>query len=107
MTSKNKEKTCSILDASQEPPKLANGPITRNMAKKIQARLNLWAQREVTRRIQDQASMLMEEELKESIKFINLLEVIMENGEGEAKFEIHTRHIGGKRIWVFNWWDGP
>jgi len=67
-------------DASQEPPKLANGPITRNMAKRIQARLNLWAQKEVTRRIQEQASMLMEEELKESTKFINLLEVIMENG---------------------------
>ena len=42
---------------------------------------------------QDQASMLMEEELKESTKFINLLEVIMENGAGEAKFEIHTKHI--------------
>src|SRR2546427_1776213 len=80
-------------DASQEPPKLANGPITRNMAKRIQARLNLWAQREVTRRIQEQASMLMEEELKESTKFINLLEVIMENGVGEAKFEIHTRPL--------------
>src|SRR2546421_12546827 len=72
--------TTSVCDASQEPPKLANGPITRNMAKRIQARLNLWAQKEVTRRIQEQASMLMEEELKESPKFINLLEVIMENG---------------------------
>jgi len=80
-------------DASQEPPKLANGPITRNMAKRIQARLNLWAQKEVTRRIQEQASMLMEEELKESPKFINLLEVIMENGVGEVKFEIHTRPL--------------
>ena len=83
----------STFDASQEPPKLANGPITRNMAKRIQARLNLWAQKEVTRRIQEQASMLMEEELKESIKFINLLEVIMENGVGEVKFEIHTRSL--------------
>src|SRR2546423_15129557 len=27
------------VDVSQEPPKLANGPITRNMAKKFQARL--------------------------------------------------------------------
>src|SRR2546426_4064673 len=85
-------------DASQEPPKLANGPITRNMAKRIQARLNLWAQKEVTRRIQERASMLMEEELKESPKFINILEVIMENGVGEVKFEIHTRPLCCKRI---------
>ena len=65
-------------DASQEPLKLANGPITRNMANKYQARMNIYAQEEVSRRIQDQTSMLMEEELKESTKFINLLEVIME-----------------------------
>ena len=78
-------------DVSQEPPKLANGPITRNMAKKFQARLNSWAQREVSRRIQDQTSMLMEDELKESTKFINILEVIMEDGEGKAKFEIQPR----------------
>ena len=63
------------------------------MAKKFQARLNSWAQGEVSRRIQDQTSMLMEDELKESTKFINLLKVIMENGEGEAKFKIHPRHI--------------
>src|SRR2546430_14209166 len=78
-------------DVSQEPPKLANGPITRNMAKKFQARLNSWAQREVSRRIQDQTSMLMEDELKESTKFINILEVIMEDGVGKAKFEIQPR----------------
>src|SRR5256885_2777600 len=78
-------------DVSQEPPKLANGPITRNMAKKFQARLNSWAQGEVSRRIQDQTSMLMEDELKESTKFINILEVIMEDGEGKAKFEIQPR----------------
>src|SRR3989475_9338554 len=78
-------------DVSQEPPKLANGPITRNIAKKFQARLNSWAQREVSRRIQDQTSMLMEDELKESTKFINILEVIMEDGVGKAKFEIQPR----------------
>ena len=48
------------------------------MARKFQARLNSWAQGEVSRRIQDQSSMLMEDELKESTKFINILEVIME-----------------------------
>src|SRR3989442_4889134 len=51
-------------DASQQPLKLANGPITRNMAKKYQARMNLYAQEEVSRRIQDQTSMQTEEELK-------------------------------------------
>ena len=76
-------------DASQEPLKLANGPITRNMARRYQAKLNLWAQEEVTRRIQDQSSMLMEDELKESTKFINILEVIMENREERPNFEIH------------------
>src|SRR3989442_651882 len=76
-------------DASQEPLKLANEPITRNMARRYQAKLNLWAQEEVTRRIQDQSSMLMEDELKESTKFINILEVIMENREERPNFEIH------------------
>src|SRR3989440_3011857 len=38
-------------DASQEPLKLANEPITRNMAKKYQARMNIYAQEEVSRRI--------------------------------------------------------
>ena len=61
------------------------------MARKYQAKLNLWAQKEVTRRIQDQSSMLMEDELKESTRFINILEVIMEDGEGKAKFEIQPR----------------
>ena len=78
-------------DASKEPPRLANEPITRNMARKYQAKLNLWAQEEVTRRIQDQSSMLIEDELKESTKFINILEVIMEDGVGKAKFEIQPR----------------
>src|SRR2546430_15720607 len=78
-----------LLDASQEPLKLANEPITRNMARRYQAKLNLWAQEEVTRRIQDQSSMLMEDELKESTKFINILEVIMENREERPNFEIH------------------
>ena len=59
------------------------------MAKKFQARLNSWAQGEVSRRIQDQSSMLMEDELKESTKFINILEVIMENREERPNFEIH------------------
>src|SRR3989442_3719953 len=76
-------------DASQEPLKLANEPITRNMARRYQAKLNLWAQEEVTRRIQDQSTMLMEDELKESTKFINILEVIMENREERPNFEIH------------------
>src|SRR2546423_4966274 len=76
-------------DASQEPLKLANEPITRNMARRYQAKLNLWAQEEVTRRIQDQSSMLMEDELKESTKFINILEVIMDNREESPNCEIH------------------
>src|SRR4051794_24816505 len=78
-----------VPDASQEPLKLANGPITRKMARRYQAKLNLWAQEEVTRRIQDQSSMLIEDELKESTKFINILEVIMENREERPNFEIH------------------
>ena len=55
------------------------------MARKYQARLNLWAQGEVSRRIQDQSSMLMEDELKESTKFI------MENREERPNFEIQPR----------------
>ena len=52
------------------------------MARKYQATLNLWAQEELTKRIQDQTRMLMKDELKESTKFIYILEVIMEDGEG-------------------------
>ena len=58
------------------------------MARKYHAKLNLWAQEEVSRRIQDQTSMLIEDELKDSTKFINIIEVIMEDGEERPKFEI-------------------
>src|SRR2546422_9926757 len=78
-------------DASQEPLKLANGPITRNMGKKYQARMNIYAQEEVSRRIPDQSSIQMERELKESINFITILEVAMENREERANFEIWPR----------------
>ena len=96
-----------MCDVSQEPPKLANGPITRNMAKKFQARLNSWAQGEVSRRIQDQSSMLMEDELKESTKFIIILEVIMEEWGEWTKLEIDPSGARQKRIWALFWWDGP
>ena len=78
-------------DASKESLKLANGPITRNMAKRFQARMNTYAQEEVSRRIQDQTSMQTEEKLKELIKFVTILEVAMQNREEGAKFETWPR----------------
>ena len=67
--------------------------------------MNTYAQEEVSRRIQDQTSMLTEEELKESTKFITILEVAMENREERANFEIFPRQAWRKRIEGLKWWE--